>query len=112
MNVVKSQVKLYTYNYKTNIETSVSETCFTATNIVANTVHFINNLEIPEIVQTDRYYLESWNKGINAALKSLSNLDEFFYCKMSTEYNKTEGFRLAQNKNNWYYTLELTLERI
>ena len=112
MNVVKSQVKLYTYNYKTNIETSVSETCFTATNIVANTAHFINNLEIPEIVQTDRYYLESWNKGIDSLLKSLLNLDEFFCCKMCEVKDKTVAYRLAQNKNNWYYALELTLERI
>lgn len=111
MSIVRAQIKLYTYNYKTNIETSLAEKLFTNNNIILDTINFITSFEIPDIIQSNEEHLESWKKGISYTIESLSDLDDFFYCKMATENNRTAIYRLVQNKNNWYYALEISLER-
>lgn len=112
MNIINSKIKLYSYDYQQNIETIHTGAIFKNEDIILNTSNFISNLEIPHDVQTDLQRLESWNKSIAYVLKSLSDLDEFFYCKMSFDYTRTNIFRLVTNKDNWYYAIDVTLERI
>ena len=112
MTIIQSQIKLYSYDYQQNIETIHTGAIFKKEDVILNTSNFISNLEIPYNVLTDAQYLDSWNKSIAYVLKSLSDLDEFFYCKMSFDYTRTNIFRLVTNKDNWYYAIDVTLERI
>ena len=112
MTIIESQIKLYSYDYRQNIETIHTDAIFKKEDIILNTSNFISNLEIPHSVQTDAVHLDSWNKSIAYVLKSLTDLDEFFYCKMSFDYTVTNMFRIVTNKHNWYYAVEITLVRI